>query len=358
MSSGAIPPLPNRILPTQFANKFGSFKTTVLNDATTSRNFTTSHQIRTLAWSPLGQYIATGSGDRTLRIWNPERPNVKYSTELRGHQGAIERVAFNPTKVSELATCSADGTVKIWDMKTATAVGEVKTGGECFSLAWHPFGKGLLLGRKVMRAPHKPTAAAAQDVAKEDSLTQDDYLLAIDYPSLKILSTEKQPTQTNQGVFTWVGKHVFVTDGKGHIKWLRWPSLEHVYTIEAHSAPLFAADMSPNGDFLAVGGSDSIITLWDYTGWFCKRSFSKMTGPVKTISFSWDSAYIVGGSDEGTGLEIADVYSGEYVHHVETGSVASAPVVQWSPSNYHLAYSWGEGTGGLRVIGNIDQKAA
>src|ERR1700743_2453375 len=47
-------------------------------------NFTLeSFSIRTLAWNTTGQLIATGSVDRTLRIWNPERANVKYSTELR-----------------------------------------------------------------------------------------------------------------------------------------------------------------------------------------------------------------------------------------------------------------------------------
>ena len=105
--------------------------------------------IRTLAWNPAGVLIATGSADRTLRIWNPDRPDVRYSTELRGHTSGIEQVAFNPVKESELASCSADGTVRFWDVRSKNCVGRVDVGGEAFTLNWTANGSALLAGRKV-----------------------------------------------------------------------------------------------------------------------------------------------------------------------------------------------------------------
>lgn len=71
-----------------------------------------------------------------------------------------------------------------------------------------------------------------------------------------------------------------------------------------------------------------------------------MVGPVRSISFSFDGSYIVGGSDEGTGLEIAHVETGENVYTVKTSS--SSPVVAWHPSKYLLAYT---DLGSLRIIG-------
>jgi len=38
--------------------------------------------------------------------WNPDKPNVKYSTELKGHTASIEKVAFNPVKDAELCSVS------------------------------------------------------------------------------------------------------------------------------------------------------------------------------------------------------------------------------------------------------------
>ncbi|KAF4767829.1 hypothetical protein HAV15_002903 [Penicillium sp. str.  len=103
-----------------FAFVFGSVKTQNYLDPVSKGPG--SHTIRTLAWNPTGQLIATGSADRTLRIWNPERPHVRYSTELRGHTAGIEKALFNPVRDAELASCSADGTVRFWDVRSKTCV--------------------------------------------------------------------------------------------------------------------------------------------------------------------------------------------------------------------------------------------
>lgn len=93
--------------------------------------------------------IATGSADRTLRVWNPEKSNVKYSTELKGHTASVEKVAFNPVKEAELCSISTDGTVKFWDVKTRTLLNEVKDLGEAITLVWHPDGECVIVGNKV-----------------------------------------------------------------------------------------------------------------------------------------------------------------------------------------------------------------
>jgi THO complex subunit 3 len=108
-----------------------------------------ARRIRTIAWNPTGLLIATGSADRTLRIWNPDRPDARYSTELRGHSSGIEKVVFNPVKESELASCSSDGTVRFWDVRSKTCVSRLDVGGEAFTLAWDADGKALIVGRKV-----------------------------------------------------------------------------------------------------------------------------------------------------------------------------------------------------------------
>lgn len=82
-------------------------------------------------------------------IGNPERANVRFSTELKGHTAPIEKVAFNPVKDAELCSVSNDGTVKFWDVRTKNCVNEVKGLGEAFTLAWDPEGESLIVGNKV-----------------------------------------------------------------------------------------------------------------------------------------------------------------------------------------------------------------
>lgn len=82
---------------------------------------------------------------------NPEKPNVRFSTELKGHAAPIEKVAFNPVKDAELCSVSNDGVVKFWDVRTKACVNEVKGLGEAFTLAWHPEGESLIVGTKVRK---------------------------------------------------------------------------------------------------------------------------------------------------------------------------------------------------------------
>ena len=94
-----------------------------------------------------------------LRIWNPEKPQVKNSTELRGHTGAIERVAWNPTKEAELASVSTDGTVRFWDVRNKICIETVQLGARGLSLAWSEDGKLVIAcrgERAVFSSPDFP----------------------------------------------------------------------------------------------------------------------------------------------------------------------------------------------------------
>jgi len=151
------PPARARSLPKSlFLPTFSKLKTLAYVDNPNLRpnvSVSSSHFIRTLSWNAPGTFIATGAADRTLRIWNPEKPNVKNSTELRavGVSGAVslERVAFHPINENELASCSTDGFVRFWDVRSKASVGAVQVGEQPFTLAWRPDGTEIVAGRKV-----------------------------------------------------------------------------------------------------------------------------------------------------------------------------------------------------------------
>lgn len=109
----------------------------------------TENSLRCLDWNPLGTLVATGSLDKTLRVWNPDRPNIKYSTELKGHEASVEKVAFNPVKDAELCSLSANGVLKLWDVRTKGCVNEVTGLGDAFTCVWEPDGREILVGNKV-----------------------------------------------------------------------------------------------------------------------------------------------------------------------------------------------------------------
>jgi WD40 repeat protein len=96
-------------------------------------------------------------------VWNPDRPNVRYSTELKGHEAGIEKVAFNPTKDTELCSISSDGVAKIFDVRSRVCVNEVKGLGEAISLVWHPDGESIIVGNRVCHFTHSTSFIPVTD---------------------------------------------------------------------------------------------------------------------------------------------------------------------------------------------------
>jgi WD40 repeat protein len=97
---------------------------------------------------------------------------------------------------------------------------------------------------------------------------------------------------------------LLITTGEGRVRIVSYPKFEPLYTINAHTSACFCLEMDPRGKYLAVGGSDALISLWDTQDWMCKHTLGHMEGPLRSVAFSWDGSYVVGGSDEGAGLEI------------------------------------------------------
>jgi len=100
--------------------------------------------VTAVAFSPDGKFVASGSRDNTVCLWDVESGAAVRT--LTGHTGRVSSVAFSPDK-KLLASGSRDNTARLWEVATGTAV-RTLTGpkGGVTSVAFAPGGRALAGG--------------------------------------------------------------------------------------------------------------------------------------------------------------------------------------------------------------------
>jgi WD40 repeat protein len=99
-----------------------------------------------LAYSPDGKLLATACADRSARLF--DTTSWKRLAALTAHEDAVTRVAFNPSGTL-LATAGADKTVRIWAVKIGSMDNPERTLSEADAVndcAFSPDGKTLVWG--------------------------------------------------------------------------------------------------------------------------------------------------------------------------------------------------------------------
>lgn len=186
------------------------------------------------------------------------------------------------------------------------------------------------------------------------------------------IASHQMDIQTNQVSFCWSGKRTYQATSDGAVRILSFPDFTPVinhtfdrtrfdgpagaatreYRMKGHTGSCLSVELSPNGRYLATGGTDSLVCLYDTDEWLCRRTLTDLVGPVKGLSFTHDGYYVCAGSDvdiekgQPVGIDIFHVESGDKVYTFKTAS--SSPVVAWAPLKYQLAYC---DLGQLRIVG-------
>jgi WD40 repeat protein len=78
-----------------------------------------TYEVYSVAFSPDGAQIVSGSGDKTVKIWNAATGDIIQT--LQGHTGPVNSVAFS-SDGSRIVSGSSDKTVKIWEDNGLAAV--------------------------------------------------------------------------------------------------------------------------------------------------------------------------------------------------------------------------------------------
>ncbi|TGZ80730.1 WD40 repeat-like protein [Ascodesmis nigricans] len=222
-----------------------------------------SDSVETLAFSPDGETLASGSSDNTVRLWDPVTGASRGT--LEGHSDTVFTLEFSPNGKT-LASGSWDKTVRLWDPATGALHGTLEGHSDTVkTLAFSPDGNTLASGSwdKTVRLWDPATRASRGTLEGHSSGVN---TLAFS-PDGKILASG-----------SW-DKTVRLWDpATGALRG----------TLEGHSGSVFTLAFSPNGKILASGSWDNTVRLWDLaTGASC-GTLEGHSSRVNTLAFSPD----------------------------------------------------------------------
>jgi WD40 repeat protein len=90
-------------------------------------------------------FLATGSCDKTVNLWNPE--NGELLGTLNGHKGNVKTISFSPDG-TRLATGDSQRTIKIWNMETMNEIATIDADDEIFSVEISSSGATIVVGMR------------------------------------------------------------------------------------------------------------------------------------------------------------------------------------------------------------------
>jgi WD40 repeat protein len=102
-----------------------------------------ANAINTIAFSPDGKVLATGSHDTTIKLWDV-KTGIQFRT-LRGHTQTVSSITFDQSG-TKLFSGSLDGTIKMWDLNTGRNVRVFSQPASINTIALSPDGRILASG--------------------------------------------------------------------------------------------------------------------------------------------------------------------------------------------------------------------
>ncbi len=255
-----------------------------------------------------------------LRGWEHRylqaRLNAKQT--LTGHRSAVTSVAFSPDG-QRIVTGSEDGTAKVWDAVASREILALKGhNGFVLSVAFSPDGQRILTGGGPWGVGKKPGQVKVWDAATGEEL------LDLKGHSYCVWSAAFSPD--GQRIVTGAGDWA---NGPGEAKIWDAVTGQELLALEGHAAGVRSVAFSPDGQRILTGGEDATVRVWDTMTGQEILALKPRGGRVNSVTFSPDGQRIVTGCTDRT-VKVWDAATGQELlalkgHAERVNSVAFSP---------------------------------
>ncbi|KAH6766752.1 WD-40 repeat family protein / notchless protein [Perilla frutescens var. hirtella] len=304
-----------------------------------------------IAWSPDGRHLVSGSKAGELICWDPQT-GKPLGNPLTGHKKWITGISWEPVHLNapcrRFVSASKDGDARIWDvsLKKCTicltghtlAITCVKWGGDgiiytgsqdCTIKMWNSEGK---LIRELKGHGHWVNSLALST----------EYVLrsgAFDHTGKQYSSPEEMKQAALERYTKMKGNSnerlVSGSDDFTMFLWEPAKSKTPINRMTGHQQLVNHVYFSPDGLWIASASFDKSVKLWNgVTGSFV-AAFRGHVGPVYQISWSADSRLLLSGSKDST-LKVWDIRTQKLKQDLP-GHADEVFAVDWSPDGEKVA---------------------
>ena len=271
--------------------------------------------IQSVAFSPMDNaLVASAGGHNTIKLWNLRNNTMKA---LNAHKDKVNSVAFSPDG-KLLVSGSEDSTIKIWDVSQWQNIEThepitVRMSSPVHTVVFHPDGQLLATsGRhaKLLDITNQAEIATLQhdNWVWTVAFSSDESYLATDDgvgTTVKVWDIQqKQITTILEGHTSDINFVKFSPDDRtlasaswgGEIKLWAVSNWELLGTL--HTNGTAAIDFSGDGRTLASGGSEA-VTLWSVASGAKIATLPGHTGWIRGVAFSSDGTTLASGGEGG-----------------------------------------------------------